>query len=154
MNVQSLPAAVCCVAQDAFREALPCYDASSSPFSALAANAAAGAAAGALSLAVVYPFEFATIRLAADLGTGAADRQYGNGGCAFGTCQDGEQHRKQTRIAAGVSADGLAQQQYLRAVWPIGGPCLVHSSIVTCGQLPLCSHTNLPDGGSHMPLQH
>ncbi|KAF6261356.1 mitochondrial carrier domain-containing protein [Scenedesmus sp. NREL 46B-D3] len=65
--------------KDAFREALPCYDASSSPFSALAANAAAGAAAGALSLAVVYPFEFATIRLAADLGTGAADRQYGNG---------------------------------------------------------------------------
>jgi hypothetical protein len=70
---------LCCAAQDAFREALPRYDASSSPLSALAANAAAGAAAGALSLAVVYPFEFATIRLAADLGTGAADRQYGNG---------------------------------------------------------------------------
>lgn len=65
--------------QDAFREALPRYDASQHPFAALAANAAAGAAAGALSLALVYPFEFATVRMAADLGTGAADRQYGTG---------------------------------------------------------------------------
>lgn len=58
---------------------MPRYDAAASPFSALAANAAAGAAAGALSLALVYPFEFATIRLAADLGSGGADRQFGNG---------------------------------------------------------------------------
>ncbi|WIA32419.1 hypothetical protein OEZ86_003242 [Tetradesmus obliquus] len=65
--------------KDAFREAMPRYDAAASPFSALAANAAAGAAAGALSLALVYPFEFATIRLAADLGSGGADRQFGNG---------------------------------------------------------------------------
>ncbi|KAF8071291.1 ADP,ATP carrier protein [Scenedesmus sp. PABB004] len=65
--------------KDAFREALPRVDAAARPAAALAVNAAAGAAAGALSLALVYPFEFATVRLAADLGAGAADRQFGNG---------------------------------------------------------------------------
>lgn len=65
--------------QDWFREVLPRYDAQQRPIAALSANAAAGAAAGALSLAIVYPFEFATVRLAADVGAGAADRQYGHG---------------------------------------------------------------------------
>lgn len=64
--------------QDAFRALLPSPDAATSPGAALACNAAAGAAAGALSLALVYPFEFATVRLAADLGSDAA-RQYGSG---------------------------------------------------------------------------
>jgi hypothetical protein len=65
--------------QDAFKQWLP-PAVSSSPWSALASNAAAGAAAGALSLALVYPFEFATVRLAADVGQGATDRQFGQGG--------------------------------------------------------------------------
>ncbi len=47
------------------------------PLAALAVNAAAGGLAGALSLAAVWPFEFATVRMAADLGAGA-ERQYGS----------------------------------------------------------------------------
>lgn len=65
--------------QDAFKQWLPQPVATSNPWGALASNAAAGAAAGALSLAIVYPFEFATVRLAADLGQGSADRQFGQG---------------------------------------------------------------------------
>ena len=72
-----LPAS--CILQDAFKQWLPRAEASSNPWGALASNAAAGAAAGALSLALVYPFEFATVRLAADLGGGASDRQFGQG---------------------------------------------------------------------------
>lgn len=65
--------------KDAFKQWLPRPDAAVRPWGALASNAAAGAAAGALSLAIVYPFEFATVRLAADVGQGAADRQFGQG---------------------------------------------------------------------------
>lgn len=43
----------------------------------LAINSASGGVAGALSLAVVYPFEFATVRMAADLGK-PNERQYGH----------------------------------------------------------------------------
>jgi len=47
-----------------------------SQLSALAVNAVSGGLAGALSLALVWPFEFATVRMAADMG-GADERQYG-----------------------------------------------------------------------------
>jgi solute carrier family 25 (adenine nucleotide translocator) protein 4/5/6/31 len=41
-----------------------------------AGNLASGGAAGATSLMVVYPLDFARTRLAADVGKGAADRQF------------------------------------------------------------------------------
>jgi len=45
-------------------------------------NLASGGAAGATSLMVVYPLDFARTRLAADVGKGAADRQFsGLGDC-------------------------------------------------------------------------
>ncbi|XP_067153795.1 ADP/ATP translocase 4 isoform X2 [Apteryx mantelli] len=46
------------------------------------ANLASGGAAGATSLCVVYPLDFARTRLAADIGKGAAERQFqGLGDC-------------------------------------------------------------------------
>ena len=47
------------------------------PYAALATNAAAGGIAGAVSLAAVYPFEFATVRMAADVGS-EGGRQFGS----------------------------------------------------------------------------
>lgn len=41
-----------------------------------AGNLASGGAAGATSLCVVYPLDYARTRLAADIGKGKADRQY------------------------------------------------------------------------------
>lgn len=41
-----------------------------------AGNLASGGAAGASSLCIVYPLDFARTRLAADIGKGATDRQY------------------------------------------------------------------------------
>jgi len=41
-----------------------------------AGNLASGGAAGASSLCIVYPLDFARTRLAADIGKGTADRQY------------------------------------------------------------------------------
>ncbi|XP_002741157.1 ADP/ATP translocase 1-like, partial [Saccoglossus kowalevskii] len=47
-----------------------------------AGNLASGGAAGATSLCFVYPLDFARTRLAADVGKGAADRQFsGLGNC-------------------------------------------------------------------------
>lgn len=61
--------------KDAIRQAL--LPQVSSSGAVLAVNAAAGGAAGALALAIVYPFEFATVRMAADLGS-SGERQYGS----------------------------------------------------------------------------
>ncbi|XP_006131864.1 ADP/ATP translocase 4 [Pelodiscus sinensis] len=48
------------------------------------ANLASGGAAGATSLCVVYPLDFARTRLAADIGKGLAERQFkGLGDCIF-----------------------------------------------------------------------
>ena len=47
-----------------------------------AGNLASGGAAGATSLCFVYPLDFARTRLAADIGKGAAERQFtGLGNC-------------------------------------------------------------------------
>ena len=40
------------------------------------ANLASGGAAGATSLAIVYPLDFARTRLGADIGKSAAEREY------------------------------------------------------------------------------
>ncbi|GBF99816.1 hypothetical protein Rsub_12569 [Raphidocelis subcapitata] len=63
--------------KDGLREALlPLVGESGTGWRVLAVNALSGGLAGVVSLALVYPFEFATVRMAADLGN-AADRQYG-----------------------------------------------------------------------------
>ena len=41
-----------------------------------AGNLAAGGAAGATSLSIVYPLDFARTRLGADVGKGAGDREF------------------------------------------------------------------------------
>ena len=47
------------------------------------ANLASGGAAGATSLAIVYPLDFARTRLGADIGKSAAEREYKVGGFDF-----------------------------------------------------------------------
>ena len=55
---------------------------SKEPWKFFAANLASGGAAGATSLCVVYPLDFARTRLATDIGKGAADREFkGLGHC-------------------------------------------------------------------------
>lgn len=54
--------------KDAFRDALPSYDPRQQFGRYLGVNVASGALSGAVSLAIVYPFDLATVRMAADLG--------------------------------------------------------------------------------------
>ncbi|XP_070556068.1 ADP/ATP translocase 3-like [Ptychodera flava] len=69
-------------------------------------NLASGGAAGATSLCFVYPLDFARTRLAADIGKGAADRQFkGLGDCLVKTVKsDG---MKGLYRGFGVSVQGI-----------------------------------------------
>lgn len=62
--------------KDAMRDALLPRFSSGGAWAVLAVNTVSGGTAGAVSLALVYPFEFATVRMAADVGS-ADQRQYG-----------------------------------------------------------------------------
>ncbi|KAI8464473.1 MAG: mitochondrial carrier domain-containing protein [Monoraphidium minutum] len=64
--------------KDALRGALLPRVEGRGPGAALAANALSGGLGGGLALALVYPLEFAAVRLAADLGPGV-ERQFGQG---------------------------------------------------------------------------
>lgn len=67
--------------KDSFKRVLNPYD-KSEKFKFFFGNIASGAAAGATSLSVVYPLDFARTRLAVDTGKADADRQFkGLGDC-------------------------------------------------------------------------
>jgi len=57
--------------KDTFKAMFPKYDPKTEFFKFFGANLASGGAAGACSLLIVYPLDFARTRLAADVGTGS-----------------------------------------------------------------------------------
>jgi solute carrier family 25 (adenine nucleotide translocator) protein 4/5/6/31 len=62
--------------KDTYKNWLCPYDPKVQPYMFFLGNLASGGAAGASSLAFVYPLDFARTRLAADVGKGASDRQF------------------------------------------------------------------------------
>jgi len=62
--------------KDTYKTVLCPYDPKVQPYMFFLGNLASGGAAGASSLAFVYPLDFARTRLAADVGKGAGDRQF------------------------------------------------------------------------------
>lgn len=129
--------------QDAFKQWLP-PAVSTNPWGALGSNAAAGAAAGALSLAVVYPFEFATVRLAADLGHSGADRQFGQGALALLYVQTCVHQPWQLLI--------LWLDLHMRGCSCLGVQPSIHAAEARCKRLPLgpanwCAQMGRPAAG-------
>lgn len=62
--------------KDTFKKYLNPFDRKSQPGKFFIGNIASGGAAGAASLCVVYPLDFARTRLAVDVGKSGADRQF------------------------------------------------------------------------------
>jgi len=62
--------------KDTFRRMFPRYDPKKEFWKFFGTNIASGGLAGAASLLIVYPLDFARTRLAADVGKGGADRQF------------------------------------------------------------------------------
>jgi len=62
--------------KDTFRRMFPRYDPKKEFWKFFATNIASGGLAGAASLLIVYPLDFARTRLAADVGKSGADRQF------------------------------------------------------------------------------
>jgi solute carrier family 25 (adenine nucleotide translocator) protein 4/5/6/31 len=68
--------------KDTYKKYLCPFNSKKEPFKFFLGNLASGGAAGASSLMFVYPLDFARTRLAADIGKGAAERQFkGLGDC-------------------------------------------------------------------------
>ena len=62
--------------QDTIKNLFPKYSPKTDFWRFFAVNMAAGGLAGAGSLLIVYPLDFARTRLAADVGKGGADREF------------------------------------------------------------------------------
>lgn len=62
--------------KDTIKNIFPRYNPSTDFWKFFATNMASGGAAGAMSLAIVYPLDFARTRLAADVGAGKASREF------------------------------------------------------------------------------
>ena len=62
--------------KDTIKNLFPNYNAKTDFWRFFATNMASGGLAGAGSLLIVYPLDFARTRLAADLGKGGADREF------------------------------------------------------------------------------
>lgn len=62
--------------KDTFKNLFPKYNAKTEFWKFFGANIASGGAAGASSLLIVYPLDFARTRLAADIGRGGKDRDF------------------------------------------------------------------------------
>lgn len=67
--------------KDTFKVMFPAYSPKTEFWKFFASNMASGGAAGAASLAIVYPLDFARTRLAADVGKGASREFTGLGQC-------------------------------------------------------------------------
>lgn len=65
-----------CGLQDTIKNLFPKYSPKTDFWRFFAVNMAAGGLAGAGSLLIVYPLDFARTRLAADVGKGGADREF------------------------------------------------------------------------------
>ncbi|KAL8272355.1 hypothetical protein Esti_003645 [Eimeria stiedai] len=72
--------------KDTFKRMFPKYDQNKEFTKFFLANVASGGAAGAASLTVVYPLDFARTRLASDVGKGAAREFTGLGDCLKKVC--------------------------------------------------------------------
>lgn len=72
--------------KDTFRRAFPKYDQNKEFGKFFLANVLSGGAAGAASLTVVYPLDFARTRLASDVGKGSAREFSGLGDCLKKVC--------------------------------------------------------------------
>jgi len=91
--------------KDTFKNLFPRYDPKTQFGKFFLANMASGGLAGAGSLCIVYPLDYARTRLASDVGTGARDFK-GLGDCLVKTAR-GEQGIKGLYNGFGVSVAGI-----------------------------------------------